>query len=92
MYVPDQWYDVMRSAQKRNPFEVHEVVQEEVKDFGTHLMPYFKKSIRSGKKALHIQNSFLTIPAHIQVKYGLSIVLKMRTGASSTFLRRVLGT
>jgi hypothetical protein len=76
VYVPDQWYDIMKSARKRNPFEVHKVVQEEVKDFGAHLMPYFKKSIRSGKKALRIQNSRVFDYSHshsslIWVKYGI---------------------
>ena len=65
----------MKMARKRIPFEVHEVTQEEVKSFGAHLLPFFKKSVKSGRKSLHIQHSRVleysrSHPQQVWVKYG----------------------
>lgn len=61
----------MKSARKWNPFEVHEVLQQEVKDFGSHLAP-----VKSGRKPLGIQNAriFDYSRSHsnqVWVKYGI---------------------
>jgi hypothetical protein len=54
IYTPEEWYEVIKSARKRNPFTVTPVSQEMVVDYGK-LAPFFKKSVRSGKQPLSMQ-------------------------------------
>ena len=71
VYTPDQWYDTMRSARKRNPFKIVPVTQ---KDFGVHLCPFFKKTVRAGKQPFNIQKVRIldyssSHPTQVWVKY-----------------------
>ena len=52
VYTPVQWYEVIKSAKKRNPFTVTPVTQEMVKGYASESAPFFKKSVRSGKQPL----------------------------------------
>ena len=52
VYTPKQWYEVIKSSKKRNPFTVTPVTQEMVKDYASESAPFFKKSVRSGKQPL----------------------------------------
>ena len=87
VYTSDQWYEVMKGARRRNPFHVHEMPQAEIKAFGDHTSSYFKKSIKSGKKSLNVQNVWIldyssSHPNEIWVKYHTYMVQKMKTGTS----------
>lgn len=75
IYTPEQWYEVIKSARRRKPFTVTPVSQGIVKDYVTHLAPFFKKSVRSGKQPLGIQKARVleyadTHPSQVWVKYG----------------------
>ena len=65
----------MRSARRRNPFNVTPVSQDMVKDYTSHFTPSFKKSIRSGKRPLSMQKARVfeyseTRASQVWVKYG----------------------
>lgn len=75
VYTPEQWHDFMRSARRRNPFNVTPVSQDMVKDYTSHFTPSFKKSIRSGKQPLGMQKARVfeyaeTHASQVWVKYG----------------------
>ena len=75
MYTPEQWYEVIKSARKRNPFTVTPITQEMVKNYASELAPFFKKSVRSGKQPLSIQKARIleysdTHASQDWVKYG----------------------
>ena len=74
IYTPEQWYEGIKSARKRNPFTVTPVSQDMVVDYGK-LAPFFKKSIRSGKQALSMQKGRVfeyadTHASEVWVMYG----------------------
>ena len=65
----------MQSARKRNPFKIVPVTQDMVKDFGVHLSPFFKKTVRAGKQPFNIQKVRILDyssrhPTQVWVKYG----------------------
>jgi hypothetical protein len=74
IYTPEEWYEVIKSARKRNPFTVTPVSQEMVVDYGK-LAPFFKKSVRSGKQPLSMQKGRVfvypdTYAFEVLVMYG----------------------
>ena len=45
VYVPEHWFDVMKSAKKRKPFSVVSVSRDTIYNYQTHLSSYLKKTV-----------------------------------------------
>ena len=50
--TPEGWYEVIKSARRRNPFVVIPIDQSMILDCGVHFSPIFKKTIQANKKPL----------------------------------------
>ena len=75
VFSPDQWYNVIRSARRRNPFVVVPVDQTMILDCSAHFSVFFKKNINAGKKKLNLQRAMILDyssqhPGEVWVKYG----------------------
>ena len=57
VYEPEGWAEVVRSARKRNAFEVIEGDQSLIYDFACHLAPSFKKAPRCSMDKLMISKA-----------------------------------
>lgn len=75
VYIPDQWFDVIKRARKRNPFSIVSVTQNMVMKYSDHLLSFFKKTVSVNKKAFSIQRSRVLDyssdhPEELWVKYS----------------------
>lgn len=73
--TPEQWHRIIESARKRKPFVVVPVEQDMIMDGAAHFCPFFKKTIKAGKKLLNLQRAMILDysvqhSTEIWVKYG----------------------
>ena len=55
--TPQQWMDILRSARKRNPYNVVEVEQSMIYDFQSHFSTFCKKTVTNIGERMRIRDA-----------------------------------
>lgn len=76
MYLPEHWFDVIRSAKKTKPFNVVPVTREMIHDHQTHFLSFLKKMCTYKKERMSIREGMLfeyshSHPKEVWIKYSL---------------------
>ena len=76
VYLPEHWFDVIRSAKKTKPFNVVPVTREMIHNHQTHFSSFLKKTCTYKKERMSILEGMLfeyshSHPKEVWIKYSL---------------------
>ena len=90
VYVPEHWFDVMKSAKKRKLFSIVSVSRDMIYDYQTHLSLSLKKTMthEGEKKREFVRERYLSIRRNIPPRYGLGTLCQLMYNGIVLHLKR----